>query len=49
VAKWWLPDHIEVAPEIPKTATDKRALREHFAREVGPQRPSAEQAGATHE
>jgi fatty-acyl-CoA synthase len=52
VAKWWLPDHIEVAPEIPKTATgkpDKRALREHFAREVGPQRPSAGQAGASHE
>ena len=38
VAKWWLPDHIEVAGEIPRTATgkpDKRALRDHFAREAG--------------
>ncbi len=35
VAKWWLPDRIDVASEIPRTATgkpDKRALREHFAR-----------------
>jgi fatty-acyl-CoA synthase len=52
VAKWWLPDHIEVAPEIPKTATgkpDKRALREHFAREVDSRAPGAEQTGTTHE
>jgi fatty-acyl-CoA synthase len=52
VAKWWLPDHVEVAPEIPKTATgkpDKRALREHFAREAGPTAPHNEPVGAKHQ
>jgi fatty-acyl-CoA synthase len=34
VAKWWLPDAVEIVPEIPKTSVGKfakRVLREQFA------------------
>ncbi len=38
VAKWWLPDAVEIVDEIPKTGVgkyDKRTLRKRFAGETG--------------
>jgi fatty-acyl-CoA synthase len=39
VAKWWLPEAIEIIEEVPKTSVgkfSKKTLRERFADKVAP-------------
>ena len=44
VAKWWLPDGLELIDEVPKTSVgkfDKKVLRKRLSEELGSPRPEA--------
>jgi fatty-acyl-CoA synthase len=44
VAKWWLPDELEIVDEVPKTSVgkfDKKVLRKRLSAELGSPLPEA--------